>query len=82
MCKHSFIVSQYTYDATGNQNNPASIAYTIRKIHNARLQLPRINHFGIRLPKGRQVSWLVPTITTGNWSDLSIAGVNAGLAEQ
>ena len=75
--QNSFIVSQYTYDSSGGQNNPADSVYNTRS-PNAKLQLPRINHYGIVYQK--EGSFMVGAdFTTGNWSDLSMAGTNAGL---
>lgn len=75
--QNSFIVSQYTYDSSGGQNNPADSVYNTNS-PNAKLQLPRINHYGIVYQK--EGSFLVGAdFTTGNWSDLSIAGTNQGL---
>lgn len=81
--QNSFIVSQYTYDASGNQNN-ASDSLIYSQSPNGKIQLPRINHFGIVYQKEAAfehgASFLVGAdYTMGNWSDLSIAGVNAGL---
>jgi hypothetical protein len=75
--QNSFIVSQYTYGSTGDQNNPSDSLVNIQSPH-AKLQLPRINHYGIVFQKDGY--YLVGAdFTTGNWSDLSIAGTNQGL---
>lgn len=75
--QNSFIVSQYDYDSEGNQNNAADSVYNTQN-PNAKLQLPRINHYGIVYQK--EGSFMIGAdFTTGNWSDLTIAGVNAGL---
>jgi hypothetical protein len=81
--QNSFIVSQYTYDAQGNQSNAVdSLIYTQNP--NGKIQLPRINHYGIVYQKETNFehgpSFLVGVdYTTGNWSDLSIAGAAQGL---
>jgi len=70
--QNSFIVSQYTYDSSGGQNNPADSVYNIQN-PNAKLQLPRINHYGFVYQK--EGSFLVGAdFTTGNWSDFSMPG--------
>ncbi len=81
--QNSYYVSHYFYDAQGNQN-VASDSLIKSQNPNAKLQLPRINHFGIAFQ--REASFtngagfiIGADYTTGNWSDLSIAGVNAGL---
>ncbi|MBS1527355.1 MAG: hypothetical protein JST19_17005 [Bacteroidetes bacterium] len=72
-----YIVSQYYYDQSGNQQVAADSIINTQN-PNAKLQLPRINHFGISFQKDN--SFLVGAdFSMGNWSDLSIAGVNAGL---
>jgi len=75
--QNSFIVSQYTYDATGHQNLPADSVVSTNS-PNAKLQLPQINRFGIAFQKdGRFL--IGADYTMGNWSTLSIAGTNQGL---
>jgi hypothetical protein len=80
---NSFIVSQYYYDAQGQQNVAAdSLVNT--KTPNAKLQLPRINHFGIVYQKDgifqNGSNFLVGVdYTASNWSNLAIDGVNANL---
>ncbi|HWD90615.1 MAG TPA: hypothetical protein VG367_20960 [Mucilaginibacter sp.] len=75
--QNSYIVSQYTYDSQGNQNNPADTLVN-NQSPNGKLQLPRINHYGFAFRKDGY--YLIGAeFTTGNWSDLSIAGTNAGL---
>ncbi|MBS1501203.1 MAG: hypothetical protein JST32_04025 [Bacteroidetes bacterium] len=72
-----YIVSQYYYDQSGNQQVAADSIINTQN-PNAKLQLPRINRFGISFQKDN--SFLVGAdFSMGNWSDLSIAGVNAGL---
>lgn len=76
--QNSYIVSQYyisngsegvATDSLVNNNNPK-----------AKLQLPAINHFGIVFQK--DLSFLVGVdYSIGKWSDLSIAGTNAGLQD-
>jgi hypothetical protein len=75
--QNSYIVSQYTYDSEGNQNNPADTLVDNESPH-AKLQLPRINHFGVVFQKD-QYFMIGADFSTGNWSDLTIDGSNAGL---
>lgn len=73
----SFIVSQYNYDSVGDQNNPTDSVINIQN-PKGKLQLPRINHFGLVFMKDN--SFMVGAdFSTGSWNDLSIAGANAGL---
>lgn len=83
--RNAFIVSQYTYDAQGNQTTPAdSIVNNVTP--NGKLQLPLINHFGVAFQKDAAfqngMSFIVGAdYTMGKWSDLSILGVNSGLQD-
>jgi hypothetical protein len=73
----TYIVSQYTYTASGVENIPAdSIISNHGDTH--KIQLPWINHFGISFQnEGRLL--IGADYTMGNWSSLSIAGENQGL---
>ena len=75
--KHSYIVSQYYNDSNGSQGVATDSLVNIND-PKGKIQLPTINHFGIVFQK--DLSFLVGVdYTMGNWSDLSIAGANAGL---
>jgi hypothetical protein len=79
----SYLVSQYTYDSEGNQNVAADTLINTQN-PTAKLQLPRLNHFGIAFQKDntfqKGASYLIGVdYSIGNWSDLSIAGENSGL---
>jgi len=75
--QNTFIVSQYTRDASGNENVAADTLVNTQS-PNAKILLPHINHFGISYQK--EGSFLVGVdYTMGQWSGLSIAGTNAGL---
>ncbi len=75
---NNYIVSHYTYDSEGNQNNAADSV--VNNSTNGKLQLPWINRFGISFQSDNK--FLVGAdYTMGKWSDLSIAGVNAGLQD-
>jgi hypothetical protein len=75
---NTYIVSQYTYDSEGNQNNAAD---SVRNSStNGKLQLPWINRFGVSFQSDNK--FLVGAdYTMGKWSDLSIEGVNQGLQD-
>lgn len=82
---NNFIVSQYTYDAQGNQNTAADSIIN-SQTPNGKLQLPLINHFGLAFQKDAAfqngMSFIVGAdYTMGKWSDLSILGVNSGLQD-
>jgi len=73
----SYIVSQYTYDSSGNQNLDADslVNQTNAK---SKIHLPFINHFGVSFQNdGKFLAGMDYTI--GNWSTLTIDGANAGL---
>jgi len=81
--QNSFYVSHYFYDAEGNQN-VASDSLIKSQTPSAKLQLPRINHFGIAFQKEASFTngagfIIGADFTTGNWKDLSIAGAPQGL---
>ncbi len=77
--QNTYIVSQYTRDINGNQNVAADSTVNTQS-PKAKLQLPQINHFGIVFQN--EGKFLVGAdYTMGKWSDLSIAGVNAGLQD-
>ena len=74
---NTYIVSQYTYDSSGNQNLPAD-SIVNRQGTKSKIKLPQINHFGISYQY--DLHFLVGAdYTVGNWSSLTIAGTNAGL---
>ncbi len=75
--QYSYVVAQYTTDASGNKNNAADSVTNITS-PKSKVVLPQINHFGISFQKDQ--SFLIGAdYTVGNWSNLSINGVNAGL---
>ncbi|MDB5117939.1 MAG: hypothetical protein JWQ79_3431 [Mucilaginibacter sp.] len=76
--KSSYIVSQYSYDASGNKNVAADSIIN-QQGANAKIHLPQNNHFGISYQKDQK--YLVGAdYSTARWSDLSIGGVNQGMA--
>jgi hypothetical protein len=77
--QNTYIVSQYSFDDSGNANIPADSLINNQSTK-AKIQLPQINHFGISYQKDEK--FLVGAdFTTGKWSNLSIAGVNQGLRD-
>jgi hypothetical protein len=75
----SYIVSQYTRDAQGNENVPADSLINSNSA-NGKVQLPQINHFGIVFQSDDKFM-VGADYTMGKWSDLTIAGVNQGLQD-
>ncbi|MBV8391481.1 MAG: hypothetical protein JO080_16865 [Mucilaginibacter sp.] len=76
---NTYIVSQYTRDASGNESNPVD-SIVNQQNPNGKIQLPLINRFGIVYQQ--EGKFLVGVdYTMGKWSDLSIAGTNAGLQD-
>ncbi len=75
----SHVVSQYNYDPSGNENI-ATDSVVNQPGSKAKILLPRINHFGVSFQKDGKFL-IGADYTTGKWSDLTIAGVNAGLQD-
>lgn len=74
----SFIVSQYQVDASSGDENTAADTTVNRKNPYGKIQLPLIQHFGVSYQFDRK--FLVGAdYSMGNWSKLSINGVNQGL---
>lgn len=76
--KSSFIVSQYTKDFSSDSENNATDTVLNNQSPQAKIVLPQIHHFGISYQQDRK--FLVGVdYTMGQWSRLSINGVNQGL---
>ena len=76
---NSYIVSQYTYDASGNQNL-ATDSLVNRHGTKTKIQLPQINHFGVSYQY--DLRFIVGAdYTMSKWSNLTIGGINAGLQD-
>ncbi|WP_146166484.1 hypothetical protein ABZR88_18405 [Mucilaginibacter yixingensis] len=74
----TFVVSQYTKDFSTDDENNASDTVVNTKNPQAKIVLPRIQHFGVSYQQDRK--FLVGVdYTMGQWSNLSINGVNQGL---
>lgn len=70
----SYIVSQYTYDSSGNQNTPADSVVN-RQNTKTKIKLPQINHFGVSYQYDNH--YLVGAdFTMGSWSNYT--GINQG----
>ncbi|HWZ15516.1 MAG TPA: hypothetical protein VNW95_09785 [Mucilaginibacter sp.] len=75
----SYIVSHYTYDASGNQNL-AIDSVVNNQGAKSKIQLPQINHFGISFQN--DLKFLIGAdYTMGKWSNLTIAGANQGFQD-
>jgi len=75
--QYSNVVSQYTYDASGNQNVPLDTLQST-KGQKTKIQLPQLNHFGLTyVSDGKYM--VGGEYSTGNWSQLTIGGVNQNL---
>ncbi len=73
----SYIVSQYTLNASGVANVAADTLIN-QKSAKTKIQLPQIIHYGISYQEDGK--FLVGAdYSTGNWSNLTIGGVNQGL---
>ena len=76
--KSSYIVSQYTYDGNGARNVDLDSVINQQNA-SGKIRLPSINHFGISYQ--RDLKFLVGAdYSMGNWSNLTIDGVNQGMA--
>jgi hypothetical protein len=74
--KSTYIVSEYTFDGSGNPN-VATDTPVYNQNPNAKVKLPQINHFGISYQYDGH--YLVGAdYTMSNWSALTIDGVNQG----
>lgn len=75
----SYIVSHYTYDASGNQNLAIDSVIN-QQGAKSKIQLPQINHFGISFQN--DLKFLIGAdYTMGKWSNLTISGANAGFQD-
>ena len=75
--QNSYVVSSYFSDVDGNPDIPADTLVN-RQDPKSKIQLPMINRFGISYQYDGK--FLVGAdYTIGNWSKLTVAGVNKGL---
>src|SRR6185503_17371515 len=75
---NSYIVSQFTYGATGA--NPAADTILNSRQAKSKIQLPQINHFGMSYQYDGHFL-IGADYTMGHWSSLSIDGINQGLRD-
>ncbi len=73
----TYQVSQYTYDANGNENLALDTLVNNRNA-SAKIVLPLTNHFGISYQSDGKFL-IGADYTTSKWSNLSINGINQGL---
>jgi len=77
--QHTLVISQYTYDNSGNKN-PALDTLVNTKDPKSKIQLPQINRFGLTFVNDGK--YLIGAeYSMANWSTLSIGGVNQGLQD-
>ena len=75
--KSGYIVSQYNYDSSGNER-VALDSVVNQQSSITKVKLPQINHFGVSYQYDGH--YLIGAdYTIGNWSALSIGGVNQSL---
>jgi hypothetical protein len=75
----TYVVSQYTYDSSGNQNIAADSLIN-RTGSKGKIKLPAVNHFGVSFQSDGQ--FLVGAdYTTGKWSNLTVDGINQGFQD-
>jgi hypothetical protein len=75
--QNSYIVSSYFSDASGNPDIPAD-SLVNRQDPKSKIQLPMINRFGISYQYDGKFL-IGADYSMGNWSKLTIAGINSGL---
>ncbi|HWZ34998.1 MAG TPA: hypothetical protein VNW51_02510, partial [Mucilaginibacter sp.] len=74
--KSSYIISHYTFDASGNRNvNMDSVVN--QQNTQSKIQLPQVHHFGVSYQQ--DLKFLVGAdYSIGKWADLRIDGTNPG----
>lgn len=74
--KSSYIISHYTFDASGNRN--VNLDSTVNQQNNqSKIQLPQVHHFGVSYQQ--DLKFLVGAdYSIGKWADLRIDGTNPG----
>lgn len=76
---NTYIVSQYTYSSSG-QENPATDSVINYQAVKSSIQLPQINHFGVSYQY--DAHFLVGAdYTMGHWSSLTVDGQNPGIGQ-
>jgi hypothetical protein len=75
--QYTYIVSQYDYDGSGNENIPLDTLNNTQT-PKTKLKIPMTNHFGVTyMSDGKYL--VGAEYTSANWSSFSIGGVNQGL---
>lgn len=75
--KRTFLVTRYLRQSTGEEGTPIDTP-VFNENSAAKLKLPLVHNFGISIQKDNK--WLIGAdYRMGNWSKLSIDGVNSGL---
>lgn len=75
--KRTFLVTRYLRQSTGEEGTPIDTP-VFNENSSAKLKLPLVHNFGISIQKDNK--WLIGAdYRMGNWSKLSIDGVNSGL---
>jgi len=75
----NYIVTQYSYDASGNKNIAADTLINNQGVK-SKIKLPQINHFGVSY-QADQKFIIGADYTMGQWSSVTIGGANAGLQD-
>jgi hypothetical protein len=75
--QHTNLVSQYTYDDSGNEN-VASDTLSSTTDPTTKIKLPQINRFGLTFVNDNKFL-IGAEYSTSNWSQFTIGGVNQGL---
>ncbi|NCD70432.1 hypothetical protein [Mucilaginibacter agri] len=76
--QNSFVASQYQKNFSTGDESVAADTIVNQQSPNGKIKLPLINHFGFTFQKDQK--FLVGAdYSIGNWSKLTIAGVNQGL---
>ncbi|MBB5439740.1 MULTISPECIES: hypothetical protein [Pedobacter] len=75
----TFVVTRYVRQSTGDEGTALDTP-TFNQNNSAKLKLPLVHNFGISIQKDNK--WLIGAdYRMGNWSKLSIDGVNKGLED-
>jgi hypothetical protein len=77
--KKTFLVTRYLRQSTGDEGTAIDTPVLVQN-GSAKLKLPLVHNFGIAIQRDNK--WLVGAdFRTGNWSKLSMDGVNSGLED-
>lgn len=77
--KKTFLVTKYLRQSSGDEGTAIDTPVIVQN-GSAKLKLPLVHNFGIAIQRDNK--WLIGAdFRTGNWSKLSIDGVNSGLED-